>query len=621
MATSTHPPIISCTNNVSFSTKSSPRNFSRPSQILLNPSRAVARRGDVKIRCAASPEGAEGRQSPDSLSSAKLDRRNVLLGLGGLYGAYNLAGGSNPFALADPIPAPDISKCGTAIISNSTDEVPYSCCPPFDGTFVDYKIPTFSTLNCRPAAHAVDEEYLNKYKTAIQKMKELPADDPRNFYQQANVHCAYCNGAYQLNDKYLYFYERILQSLIDDPTFTLPYWNWDNPQGMILPEIFDDDESSPLYDQYRNQDHRNGYVLDLAYAGEENTANDFQKVKNNLAVMYRQMLTNAPCPLLFFGKPLRADNDSENSGMGTIENVPHNSIHRWVGDPRTAHNEDMGNFYSAAKDPVFYCHHSNVDRMWTLWKTLGGNRKDIPDTDWLQTEFLFYDETKTLVKVKVADCLDNERLGYTFQDMPTPWKNFKPTRKRKGKLKRTAKSVSASTSVLPATLDKITTFYVTRSSTSTPAGKEELLDLDLEYDDTQFIRFDVFLNEDEEVNTKELDRIEYAGSFSNLPHVHDDTSTSKVTTSTFSLAISELLQDLGLQGDDKILVTLVPKAGGKLAALSSASFTMRSFIEESGREELGEEESGVEESAMAIPKGVEAADENTSKYFAWAALK
>nr|GLL44059.1 catechol oxidase B, chloroplastic-like [Ipomoea trifida] len=428
MATSTHSK-ISCTKNISFSTKSSPLNFSRPSQIFLNPSRAAARRrGDVKIRCAAS---SEGRENPDSLSEAKLDRRNVLLGLGGLYGAYNLAGGSNPFALADPIPAPDISKCGTAIISNSTDEVPYSCCPPFDGTFVDYKIPTFSTLNCRPAAHAVDEDYLNKYKTAIQKMKELPADDPRNFYQQANVHCAYCNGAYQLNDKsyqihftwlffpfhrwYLYFYERILQSLIDDPTFTLPYWNWDNPQGMILPEIFDDDESSPLYDQYRNQDHRNGYVLDLAYAGEENTANDFQKVKNNLAVMYRQMLTNAPCPLLFFGKPLRADNDSENSGMGTIENVPHNSIHRWVGDPRTAHNEDMGNFYSAAKDPVFYCHHSNVDRMWTLWKTLGGDRKDIPDTDWLQTEFLFYDETKTLVKVKVADCLDNERLGYTFQ--------------------------------------------------------------------------------------------------------------------------------------------------------------------------------------------------------------
>nr|GMD77676.1 polyphenol oxidase E, chloroplastic-like [Ipomoea batatas] len=544
MATSTHP-IISCPN-ISFSPKSYPRNFSRPSQIFLNPSRAAARRGDVKIRCAAS---SEGRENPDSLSEAKLDRRNVLLGLGGLYGAYNLAGGSNPFALADPIP--------------DNEAVPYSCCPPpFDGPYVDYKIPTFSQLNCRPAAHAVDDDYLYKYKTAIQKMKDLPVDDPRNFYQQAKVHCAYCNEAYKLNEKsyqihytwlffpfhrwYLYFFERIMQSLIDDPTFTLPYWNWDNPQGMILPEIFDDDESSPLYDALRNQNHRKGYVMDLAYAGDESYASDFQKVKNNLAVMYRQMVTNAPCPLLFFGKPLRADNDWANSGMGTIENIPHNSIHRWVGDPREKHNEDMGNFYSAARDSVFYCHHSNVDRMWTLWKTLGGNRKDIADPDWLQTEFLFYDETKTLVKVKVADCVDNERLGYTFEKMPTPWKDFKPTRKRKGKLKRTAKSVSASTTVLPATLDKIRTFYVTRSPTPTPAGKEEMLDLKFDYDDTQFIRFDVFLNEDEEVNTKELDRIEYAGSFSNLPH------------------------DLGLQGDDKILVTLVPKAGGSFVTVTDA---------------------------------------------------
>ncbi|XP_019181148.1 PREDICTED: catechol oxidase B, chloroplastic-like [Ipomoea nil] len=595
MATSTHP--ISSTKNISFisTNSSSPRNFSRrPSQIFLNPNPSrAARRGDViKIRCAAA--SSEGRENPadSSLSEAKLDRRNVLLGLGGLYGAYNIAGGSNPFALASPIPPPETKSCGPATISNSNGKpVPYSCCPStlMDTASADYyKIPSFSKLNVRPAAHAIDDDYLEKYKTAIQKMKDLPSDDPRNFYQQANVHCAYCNGAYQLAGKpyqihftwlffpfhrwYLYFYERILQSLIDDPTFTLPYWNWDNPQGMILPEIFDDDEESPLYDKKRNQAHRRGYVTDLAYAGQETSASDFQKVKNNLAIMYRQMLTNAPCPLLFFGKAIRKETGDTGPGMGTIENVPHNSIHRWVGDPRSPHNENMGNFYSAAIDPVFYCHHSNVDRMWTIWKTLGGNRKDITDPDWLQTEFLFYDETKTLVKVKVEDSLDNVKLGYTFQKMPTPWKDFKPTRKRRAKLRSKA-SVSASTSVLPATLNKITTFCVTRSPTSKTPGKEELLDLHLAFDDTQFIRFDVFVNEDDDVNTKELDRVEYAGSFSNLAHVHKDTSTtanSTIKTPTFSLAISELLEDLRLENDDKILVTLVPRAGGSFVTVNKA---------------------------------------------------
>nr|GMD77673.1 catechol oxidase B, chloroplastic-like [Ipomoea batatas] len=201
MATSTLP-IISCTtNNISFSTKSSPRNFSRPSQIFLNPSGAAARRsGDVKIRCAAS---SEGRENPDSLSEAKLDRRNVLLGLGGLYGAYNFAAGSNPFALAEPAPIPNVATCGPATVSFSDDLVPYSCCPPItDTTNVEYyKIPSFSKLNVRPAAHAVDDEYVEKFKTAIQKMKDLPDTDQRSFYNQAKVHCAYCNGAYQLAGK------------------------------------------------------------------------------------------------------------------------------------------------------------------------------------------------------------------------------------------------------------------------------------------------------------------------------------------------------------------------------------------------------------------------------------
>nr|GMD75797.1 polyphenol oxidase E, chloroplastic-like [Ipomoea batatas] len=493
MTTSTLP-IISCTNNVSFSTKSSPRNFSRPSQIFLNPSGAAARRGDVKIRCAAS---SEGRENPDSLSEAKLDRRNVLLGLGGLYGAYNLSGGD--------------------------DLVPYSCCPPItDTTNVEYyKIPSFSKLNVRPAAHAVDDEYVEKFKTVIQKMKDLPDTDQRSFYNQA--------------------------------------------KGMVFPEIF---EEQPLYDPLRNQDHRGGAVLDLAYAGDETSASDFQKVKNNLAVMYRQMVTNAPCPLLFFGNPIRGETGFTGSGMGTIENIPHNSVHRWVGDPRTPHNEDMGNFYSAARDPVFYCLHSNVDRMWGIWKTLGGKRKDITDPDWLQTEFLFYDETNTPVKVKVQDCLDNKKLGYTFQKMPTPWKNFKPTRKRRAKLRSPA-SVPASTDVLPTNLDKIITFNVARTATE----KEEVLNLELAYDDTQFIRFDAFLNEDEDVNTVELDRIEYAGSFSNLPHVHEGGSSTEPKKTTFSVAISELLQDLGLEGEDKVLVTLVPKAGCNLVTVNSANIT------------------------------------------------
>ncbi|CAH9103991.1 unnamed protein product [Cuscuta europaea] len=298
--------ILSCTTAaISFS------HLQKPSNPLGNPKPPKHRSSKVS-RAASSSKDQEPAPENTIPPGMTLDRRNVLLGLGGLYGAYNLSpsGGS---ALASPVPAPDITNCGPATITSSTEKVPYSCCPPFSGTVVDYKLPAFSTLNVRPAAHAVDEEQLEKYKTAVQRMKELPEDDPRNFYQQANVHCAYCNGAYKLaggeeyqvhfswlffpfHRWYLYFHERILQSLIGDPTFTMPYWNWDNPQGMFLPEIFDD-QTSPLYDKLRDQRHRMDFIVDLGYsAGEALDATEIQILQNNLAIMYRQMVTNAPCP-------------------------------------------------------------------------------------------------------------------------------------------------------------------------------------------------------------------------------------------------------------------------------------------------------------------------------------
>lgn len=46
-------------------------------------------------------------------SSNIIDRRNVLLGLGGLYGASTLVGGL-PFAFAAPVNGPDVTKCGLA---------------------------------------------------------------------------------------------------------------------------------------------------------------------------------------------------------------------------------------------------------------------------------------------------------------------------------------------------------------------------------------------------------------------------------------------------------------------------------------------------------------------------
>ncbi|XVE87998.1 hypothetical protein DITRI_Ditri19aG0033300 [Diplodiscus trichospermus] len=158
--------------------------------------------------------------------TTSFDRRDVLIGLGGLYGATNLA--SDPFALAAPIAAPDLTLCGDATITGT--ETVY-CCPPSNAKVIEFKPPQFSKLRYRPAAHLVDPDYLAKFTKAMEFMKALPDDDPRSFKQKANVYCAYCNGDYdqvgfpdqeiQVHNSwlffpfqrlYLYFYERIWAS-------------------------------------------------------------------------------------------------------------------------------------------------------------------------------------------------------------------------------------------------------------------------------------------------------------------------------------------------------------------------------------------------------------------------
>ena len=94
--------------------------------------------------------------------------------------------------------------------------------------------------------------------------------------------------------------------------------------------------------------------------------------------------------------------------------------------------ENMGNFYSIARDPIFFLHHANVDRMWSVWKTLGGKRRDFTDPDWLDAGFLFYDENAQLIRVKVRESLDTKKLGYVYQDVDVdiPWLKSKPTPRR-----------------------------------------------------------------------------------------------------------------------------------------------------------------------------------------------
>jgi len=516
---------------------------------------------------------------PNEEPKASHNRRNVLIGFGGLYGASTLA--DNPFAIAAPT-SPDLKGCGLPELPEGVP--PTKCCPPKYSNIIDFKFPRpRRTPRVRPAAQYVDDTYVAKYKKALSKMKALPPDDPRSFTQQANVHCAYCNDAYhqvgfpkidyKVHDSwlffpfhrwYLYFYERILGSLINDPDFSIPYWNWDNPYGgMVIPSIFTD-TNSPLYDPRRNIYHQPPTLVNLDYNKNDQVClNPKQQISNNLATMYKSVVSSGT-PSLFLGTSYRGG--GEPGCPGSLERVPHTPVHVWAGDTRQPHLEDLGVFYSAARDPLFYAHHANVDRMWNIWRTLPGKKRvNFKDNDWLTSSFYFYDENKNLVRVTVKDSLDTTKLGYVYQGVETPWLDQRPKPRIPIPIAKAKKSFGEATSVtFPLTLNSKVSSVVKRPKVSRSEEEkeeeEEVLVIDgIEFDMEKDLKFDVFINDDDE---KEINptNTEFAGSFVSVPHTH--MHRNKKAKSCLKLAMTELLEDLEAEDDDTIVVTLVPKYGG-----------------------------------------------------------
>ncbi|KAG9147457.1 hypothetical protein Leryth_027477 [Lithospermum erythrorhizon] len=543
-----------------------------------------------------------------SFETSKVDRRNMLLGLGGAYGAATIIG--DKLALgADctdlPLPYPDLTACTKSVISPIPDDPnaeQVECCPPTPLSEIKpYKIPVNPVKRIRPAAHLVDEAYIRKYMNAIEAMKALPDKDPRSFYQQAKIHCAYCNYGHKVKHPvtgeevrfsvhgnwfflpfhrwYLYFFERIAGELINDPTFALPYWNWDAPCGMTIPAMFVPEMSplagetrpNPLYDALRNPDHLplnndqdrcRQIVFDLNFnrAGGDNQLPDITRVCNNLAFVYRNMVSNAVDAERFMGNKYYVGCDI-GRGAGSCE-LLHNPAHSWTGTTQN-NNEDMGNFYSAGFDPIFYCHHGNVDRTWDVWRKLGGN--DFGDQAWLDSKFFFYDELGDPVYVSVKDCLDEEKLGYEYQKVELPWLQARPPRKLEKSDVAANSTAPTVANAFPAKLDKVIKVLVqrpkkARSASQKKKKKEILVFQDIEYPMNEFVKFDVFINDEDEVGDL-MSKAEFAGTFSTIPHGKGHEG-GQVMASSFTIGLDEVLEDLQADDDEYILVTLIPKAGG-----------------------------------------------------------
>ncbi len=278
------------------------------------------------------------------------------------------------------------------------------CAPP-DGTPVDFIVPSNVQNIARKSVAELTANEVARLRLAYQKLRALSDSDPtdpRGWMQQANVHCWNCGGSgsdihgswtfFPWHRAYLYFHERILCKLLNDSSFRLPYWSWDDPNYRSLPAIYRAAKvgaaANSLYDANRSS---------AALGGGSMPSSIFPAAQNPM---------NSANFAAFGG--------GSDAG-GSLEFGPHGAIHMWTGGPDQPY-ADMGNLSLAARDPIFYAHHCNIDRLWAEFVRRNPVAHANPtDEDFLTRSFQFFDENKQLVTIRVQDVLDPVPLGFSYR--------------------------------------------------------------------------------------------------------------------------------------------------------------------------------------------------------------
>ena len=248
-----------------------------------------------------------------------------------------------------------------------------------------------------------NDPILLAYRKAIAAMQALPTTNPLSWAYQAAIHRTTLPGSqvawntcehgtdffWSWHRMYLYWFERIIRKMAGEPCWALPYWDWAPGTQFQLPAPFRD-TASELFTPNRNPSINSG-------AGSLNPG----AVSITSAFSSTSFLTT-----------------------NSIIQGPHGSVHvevgGWMTDPATA-----------AQDPIFYVHHSNVDRQWNLWLAQGGGRTDpLTNSAWRAQTYTFFDENGNQVKMSACQILRAaEQLDYVYECEPPqvrPFCRFRP---------------------------------------------------------------------------------------------------------------------------------------------------------------------------------------------------
>lgn len=340
---------------------------------------------------------------------------------------------------------------------------------------------------------AAGKKALASYKKAIRAMLSLPPSDPRNWYRVALVHALDCpHGNWWFlpwHRGFLGWTEQICRQMSGDPDFAFPFWDW-TAEPRIPSDMFVDvltptetafiggfDEFHRQFDQVvasmdcwkvktgtdgafdqnsayaqllarglRNpgdlwfdifDDPRGKFFFDLTHARGLTKDNSELDGDTKKTVSLPTLLDSlAPRDFLTFASPKTLSHGSL-TGFGVLEGQPHNNVHNCVGGMSLQKNN--GGFMQAnlsPVDPIFFLHHSNIDRLWDVWtrkqiakrySPLPGGAPakpgDKPDprsdyATWVNELFLFFVDAngKPVQKTTAGDYVEIGDFDYDYEE-------------------------------------------------------------------------------------------------------------------------------------------------------------------------------------------------------------
>ncbi|MBB3303463.1 subtilisin family serine protease [Rhizobium sp. BK077] len=186
---------------------------------------------------------------------------------------------------------------------------------------------------------------------------------------------------------YLWYFERVLQAASRDPSLRLPYWDY---------------ASDP--------------TLPAAYRDATYTDEGGNTVPNPLRVDARRTVLNDGTGALspnVSSASAAMSSPTYDSFSGSIEQTPHGAVHCSLIEG-SCPNGLMGAVPSSALDPIFYAHHTNIDRLYDCWLKVDEEGRSPSGQAHLDTEFTFVDSDGSTVKRRVGDMLSLSQLGYSY---------------------------------------------------------------------------------------------------------------------------------------------------------------------------------------------------------------